>query len=670
LHENNPQYLLNFFDDNNFWENANGRADDAATDAHWGAELYYDYMLERHGFNSFNNLGSKLICYVHVGKNWHNARWTGFWSEYGDAGGDPWTHIDVVGHEITHGFTWATAGLIYEGESGALNESFSDIVGEALQRHANGGITDWVATPAPVDTIRSYLNPNDFENPDTYHGEFWEFTEVDNFGVHTNSGVQNHMFYLLSEGGNGTNDNGHEYTVEAIGFDKAIDILMRSMIVYLFPTSDYFDARQGSLQSAEDLFGSCSFEYQQVANAWHAVGVGERVSAQDFTVLNVEKMDLCSVGATAPVRMQIKYLGCELSGPVTLYLTLQKTNPFLTVNDTLEIPEGVEPGEIIGYEFSKEIPFTRTGEHLLTGTVTSAADLNRGNDNSQVLAVHRLLPVTEQAFRFHVRIAARTFKDSMAFYVGEFADLDVALYAGKDSTYGLRIEGDRISHAKPVYDNEDVFDLNESIGTQVCFCVNALTMDTLSLRFDLRQTYSNTFQETVGIPQPKTSAMRIMVGDDELGRYFPETNDADEWKAHNIDLSQYLGSEFVLCFETRTVQSQDSDHDDIGDRVFLDNIEFVGEEPSAVKDISNIAPLVIYPNPAGDEIFIDVPALRAGSAEVVLLDVHGKVIASQHHILVAGNNKLQFNLARVVDGVYFVEVRTKGEKRMGKVVKE
>ncbi len=664
-------YAVDFVDEDNYWANANMRADDAATDAHWAAEQYFDYLRDRHGINSYDNQGSKLICYVHYDINWRNASWAGFWTRYGDAGGNPWTHVDVVGHEFTHGFTWAHSALLYMDEPGGLNESFSDIVGEALQHYAHGGVVDWLETPAPVDTIRSFIDPKAYKDPDTYLGEHWEFGDSDNGGVHTNSGVQNHWFYLLTEGGSGTNDNGDSYTVEGLGMITAMDIVMRNMTTYLFPTAGYYDAREGSLQAAEDLFGSCSFEYQQVANAWYAVGVGAPVNAQDFTVLEVEGYDLCIVDGMAPVKMKVKHLGCDSTGPLTLLLTMLKTNPNVSVTDTLDIPQGVGPGEVIEYEFTKEFNFSKKGEHSLIGKVVSAGDLNNGNDISRPTLIHNLSPVSNQDFRFHSRIALRTFRDSMAFYVGDFAHLLVWFNAGRDSTYGIRIEGDRLRYANPVYDGQDLFDINPRLGTQICFCVDAGGLDSLGLQFDLRQTYSSDLEMTVGEDQPKSSALRVMADTSELGRFFPRTHDMDDWETVNLDLEDYLGSQFVLCFETRTLVSLAESEDSIGDRVYLDNIEFIGKEVSAsLLPIKETGSLVVYPNPTTDDIVIEIPSSGNGFAEVVVTDIDGCVLQKHKMMLTPGMNRAQFNIATVSSGVYFVEVRTAQETMVGKIIKQ
>jgi len=123
-------------------------------------------------------------------------------------------------------------------------------------------------------------NPNDpnakTQQPDTYLGDFWYSGSNDNIGVHTNSGVQNYWFYLLSEGGNGINDNGDAYTVNAIGMAKAAAVAYRNLTVYLTSTSEYEAARAGSIVAAQNLQSAgilTESDVEQVEAAWSAVGV-------------------------------------------------------------------------------------------------------------------------------------------------------------------------------------------------------------------------------------------------------------------------------------------------------------------------------------------------------------------------------------------------------------
>jgi hypothetical protein len=184
--------------------------------------------------------------------------------------------LDVVGHEFTHGITWYEAALIYQGESGALNESFSDIFGVMVERHISG-LPDWIIGEDFSVGFRSFQNPNDFGDPDTFAGINWvnpNDLNNDFGGVHSNSGVQNHWFFLLANGGVGTNDLGQAFNVQGIGIIDAARIAHRNLTTYMQPGSTFADARVGSLNAAIDLFGECSPQHASTAAAWQAVGIG------------------------------------------------------------------------------------------------------------------------------------------------------------------------------------------------------------------------------------------------------------------------------------------------------------------------------------------------------------------------------------------------------------
>ena len=268
---------VDFTDSDNIWNNANAQLDQYATDAHWGAEMTYDYYLMDHARNSIDGAGFALNSYVHYDNNYANAFWDGEKMTYGDGNGtwDPLTALDIAGHEVTHGLTTFTAGLIYNAESGALNESFSDIFGTSIENFARPTNWNWTIGEDIGSALRSMSNPGAYGDPDTYFGSNWaSLTGGDNGGVHTNSGVQNFWYYLLVNGGSGTNDNADVYSVSGLGFDDASDIAFRNLTVYLTPSSDYADARFYAIQSAIDLFGGCTPQVEACTNAWYAVGVG------------------------------------------------------------------------------------------------------------------------------------------------------------------------------------------------------------------------------------------------------------------------------------------------------------------------------------------------------------------------------------------------------------
>jgi len=126
-----------FLDTDNYWDNVNAALDQYATDAHWGSEMTYDYYLQKFQRNSIDNAGMMLLSYVHFDVNYTNAFWDGTEMTYGDGdagnGYTPLTSLDIAGHEVSHGVTEFTSELIYADESGALNESFSDCMGNALR---------------------------------------------------------------------------------------------------------------------------------------------------------------------------------------------------------------------------------------------------------------------------------------------------------------------------------------------------------------------------------------------------------------------------------------------------------------------------------------------------------------------------------------------------------
>ncbi len=249
----------------------------AALDAHYGVSQTYAFYQASFSRNSYNGTGGALYSYVNDPTYTDNAFWDGSAMNFnkrstGAPGGV--TGIDVTGHELTHGVTQTTSGLNYSGESGAMNESMSDIMGKSVQFWSKPSDVSWLMSNDMNWIIRDMSNPNAKGQPDTYKGTSWYTGTADNGGVHTNSGVGNFMFYLLVTGGSGTNDIGNSYSVTGIGLAKADQILYRSETVYLSPTSKYADWRTACVNAATDLYGSGSNEVTQVQNAWYAVGIG------------------------------------------------------------------------------------------------------------------------------------------------------------------------------------------------------------------------------------------------------------------------------------------------------------------------------------------------------------------------------------------------------------
>lgn len=263
--------------------------------------MTYDYWKTEHGRNSFDGNGATIKSYVHYNRAYDNAFWNGSVMTYGDGSGtqfDALTSLDVAAHEIGHAICEKTANLIYSNESGAMNEAFSDIWAASVEYFAAPTKSIWligedIEKRAGHLALRSMSNPNAEGQPDTYKGSMWYTGTGDNGGVHTNSGVLNFWYYLLTQGGTGTNDNGTAYTVSGIGITNAAKIAFRLESVYLTSTSVYQDAADYGAAAAVDLFGINSVEYAATVNAFKAVGLTPAVI--------VPTTDVCSTTSNISV---------------------------------------------------------------------------------------------------------------------------------------------------------------------------------------------------------------------------------------------------------------------------------------------------------------------------------------------------------------------------------
>ena len=292
-----------FVDADNNWTSAeynNANFDNVAGDAHVGAQATYDYWKNVHGRNSYDNAGAKIKSYVHFddvpgGAGYENAYWDGTRMTYGDGATRfrPLTALDVCGHEIGHAGCEKTANLTYANESGAMNEGLSDIWGASIEAYAvanlgftSGGVkakSTWLIGEE-IDkqqaALRSMSDPKSLGQPAYYKGQYWVATTSspsnanDQGGVHTNSGVLNHWYYILAVGKSGTNEGGGVYSVTGVGLDAAAKITFRMESVYMTASSTYSQARSYSIQAATDLYGATSAQVTAVTNAWFAVGVG------------------------------------------------------------------------------------------------------------------------------------------------------------------------------------------------------------------------------------------------------------------------------------------------------------------------------------------------------------------------------------------------------------
>ncbi len=273
-----------FADSDNAWGNGTTR-DDAtvAADAHYGAAASWDYFHQVFGRLGVRNDGAGNTAFVHVGSYLGNAYWYNGAMYFGDGNRlfKPLVSLDIVGHEMTHGVTQATADLVYSGESGGLNEATSDIFGTMVEHFANN------ASDVPDYTLFERIstrNPTRYmykPSLDGYSADCYS-AAVMSMDPHYSSGIGNHFFYLLAEGAVAPANttvtpaqlvcNGNT-GLRGIGRDAAQRIWYQALTRYMISSTNYADARVATLQASADLFGAGSAQQQAVAAAWSAVSV-------------------------------------------------------------------------------------------------------------------------------------------------------------------------------------------------------------------------------------------------------------------------------------------------------------------------------------------------------------------------------------------------------------
>ncbi len=255
-----------------------------AVDAQYGTAVTWDYYKNVHGRNGIANDGKGAYNRVHYSRNYNNAFWSDscFCMTYGDGDGvtfNPFDSLDVAGHEMSHGVTSRTAGLVYSGESGGINEANSDIFGTMVEYYAANpndagdykiGEKLYRSNPGESKALRYMWNPG----LDGKSANCWS-SSVGSLDVHYSSGVGNHFYYLLAEGSNANpaSPTCNGSTVAGIGRSAAERIWYRALTVYMTSGTNYHGARTATLSAASDLYGTGSAQYNAVNAAWAAVSV-------------------------------------------------------------------------------------------------------------------------------------------------------------------------------------------------------------------------------------------------------------------------------------------------------------------------------------------------------------------------------------------------------------
>jgi Zn-dependent metalloprotease len=326
--------------------NANGQT--AAVNALWGLMNTYDMLKNTQGWQSLDGNNTATYIAAHVNTAYDNAYYddTCRCMYIGDGGTsfNSLGSIDVIGHEMGHGVTAATSNLTYSGESGGLNESNSDITGEAVEDYARAGGTgstlpasgnDWVTgqeISKSGQPLRWLYKPSkDGSSPNAWS------SSLGNLDVHYSSGPNNRMFYFLSQGSNSSSSSDYyssylnkaPLNMTGIGMDKAYKIWFKAATTKFTSSTNYADARAKVLAAANELYGTGSKESIAVQRAYAAINVGADVAEtptgggvsissnpSNVTVAagSTASFAVTATGGTAPYSYQWMRNGANIAG--------------------------------------------------------------------------------------------------------------------------------------------------------------------------------------------------------------------------------------------------------------------------------------------------------------------------------------------------------------------
>lgn len=279
-------------------EGALSTGDIAVDEAYEGSGATYDLFFDLFERNSIDDNGMELVSVVHFLKGYDNAFWNGELMVYGDGDEDlPEASrifnrftiaIDIIAHELTHGVTQFEANLVYKNQSGALNESFSDVFGSLVKQRVKNQTADqadWLigeglfTTKVNAQGIRSMKNPGSAYNdpligkdPQPGHMNDYVQTTSDNGGVHINSGIPNKAFYNVA------------MSLGGYAWEKAGKIWYITLKDKLTANSDFIEAANATVEVAANLYGKNSTEQKAVQKGWEDVGI----------VFNLDKKKGCA----------------------------------------------------------------------------------------------------------------------------------------------------------------------------------------------------------------------------------------------------------------------------------------------------------------------------------------------------------------------------------------
>lgn len=686
-----PNYpSTNFTDVNNDWtaiEFANANKDNAALDAHWGAEKTYDFWKILFNRNSFDDQNATIKSYVHYRKvatqTYSNAFWNGSVMSYGDGSTNPFTSIDVCGHEIGHAICTYTANLAYQNQSGGLNEGFSDIWGACIEQYGRTGSLSGTILPAvwivgedfSSSGLRSMSNPNSKGDPSTYLGDFWITTgdegscipagtgepgANDHCGVHTNSGVLNKWFYILTVGESAINNAPvpDTYNVTGIGMAKAAEIAYLIERDYLTANSTYADARVASLEVASNLYCPLSAEYIAVTNAWFAVNVGEQFVSypKDVALKSVSKLINVSCGT-----------------PVTPTITIGNsgTDSLTSVNITYNIDGGLPSNTswsgnlaVCGTQnINIPIGSLSIGNHVLSVTISTLNDGNvLNNTKSSIILVNNSGTFNEiNTFENNTDNLISIEDGGNSNVMWQRGILGTkAFLTSSSKVYATKLSGNYPDKTKSFLFSK-CYDLSNVSNPKVEF----------DMAFDLEQDFDLLYVQTSNDGGTTWNNLGTGVGVNWYNSArMPNNNDCQnciggQWTGRDATFKHYTynltqNSNTILRFVMQTDDAANNDG------VIIDNFQVSGSVLSTNKN--NFEVFAIFPNPSNGIVSINLSSNT--DVKISLNDISGRLIYNETFKNSDVKFNKEINFDKLSNGIYLINVESDGKVASKKLIIE
>ncbi len=267
-----------FTSNSSYFDLTNDDQNEVAVDALYCTSRFYDLCRDELDWLGLDNMDASFNVSVHIaeGADFINAFWNGEFASFGngDCNNGPLVTFEVLAHEFQHGITDYTSDLIYAEESGAINESMSDVIGKYAEWYFDRDNFSWLLGPSfqyqdDAVPFRDLADPESLGNPSYYKGDTW----IDGNGVHTNSAIGNLFYVLLTDGGSGFTEEAEAYDVEGIGIEQAAKFIFHVNRNYLSENSGYNAYYEACVIAAQEFFNGDQAQVDNVIEAWKAVGL-------------------------------------------------------------------------------------------------------------------------------------------------------------------------------------------------------------------------------------------------------------------------------------------------------------------------------------------------------------------------------------------------------------